>query len=100
MEELATREEASINVNVLQGTAVIAVKQVKRCEIRNPKEIPLNQSVLPCNRFYFFFFFKQILMSVSPILAVMEVRVLMGWLPSHVCAFQATLECTARRVSS
>lgn len=41
---------------------------------------------------------KQILMSVSQTLAVMEVPVLMGWLPSPVCAFQATLGCIAKRI--
>lgn len=38
-------------------------------------------------------------MSASQTLAVMEVHVLMDWLLSHVCAYQATLGCIVRRVS-
>lgn len=37
-------------------------------------------------------------MSASLILAAMEVHVLMGWLPLHVCASQATLGCIVKRV--
>lgn len=38
-------------------------------------------------------------MIASQTLAAMEVHVLMGRLPSHVCASQATLDCIVRRVS-
>lgn len=41
---------------------------------------------------------KQILMSANQTLAAMEVHVLMGWLPSLVCASLATLGYTVRRI--
>lgn len=39
-------------------------------------------------------------MTASRILVATEAHVLMGWLPSHVCVSQATLDYTVRRVSS
>lgn len=58
---------------------------------------------MTCSVFVLFFsfgvFLMKTLMSVSQTHAAMGAHVLTGWLPSHVCVYPATLDCTVRRVS-